>query len=78
MTDKPVIPDHHIAFCKAIAKLCREYKMDRVGLNYRPPFQDTWRDEIQMVWEQGRHGEASDKLSITSTVRVHTTLDKTT
>ena len=75
MTESSVIPENHIAFCKAVAQLCRDHKMERVGLTYTPSFRDPWSDPIQMVWEQGRHGEDSDKLTITSTVQLRAVLN---
>lgn len=68
------IPEKHQEFCKAVARLCRKHGLNRFGGSYTPDFTDDWRDQIQFVWEQGRHGEDSDKLRITSTVTVLTKL----
>jgi hypothetical protein len=75
MSDKISIPENHIAFCRAIARLCREHKMRRVGVNYSPGFDDAWGGDIAMSWEQGRHGEDAGKLSISSNVMAHVRLD---
>ena len=74
MNENTVIPEKHIEFCKAVAALAREHELDRVSLQFRPGFHDDWRDEIVMNWEQGRHGEDSNRLMITSTVMVRTKL----
>jgi hypothetical protein len=72
MSEKISIPDNHQEFCKAIARVCREHDMHKCALTYSPTFRDAWDGDIAMVWEQGRHGEDSDKIFISSTVRVWT------
>ena len=72
MTEKTVIPDIHIDFCRAVAELARKYELNRATLQFQPGYADDWRDEITMNWEQGRHGDDSGSLIITSTVLVRT------
>ena len=78
MTDETLpkieIPVHHQEFCKAIARVAREHGMENFSGSYRPKFRDAWHDQINFSWEQGRHGEDSDRLHITSSMHVHTTL----
>ena len=68
------IPSSHIEFCKDVALLAQRYRVDSVSLQFRPGFDDIWSDEIQMSWEQGRHGEDSGRLVISSTVVVRAEL----
>ncbi len=75
MADKIHIPENHIAFCREIARLCREHKMHRVGVTYSPNLDDPWPGNIAMSWEQGRHGEDAGKLSISSNVQAIARLD---
>jgi hypothetical protein len=74
---KITIPENHQEFCKAIARLCREYEMQKVHLTYTPRFRDPWDGNIAMSWEEGRHGEDSDKIFISSEVRVYARLSVT-
>lgn len=68
------IPEREREFCRAVARLCRERGLRKFNGSYEPPFGDPWGDRVEMAWEQGRHGEDSDKLFISSTVRVWTRL----
>lgn len=70
------IPERHQEFCKAVARLCREHGLIKANMSYSPAFEDDWDGEIQMSWEDGRHGEDSDKLFLSSTLRVWTRLGK--
>lgn len=75
MTDKITIPQPHIEFCQAVARLCRDYKMNNCDLSYDPELlHDPWPSKIHMRWQQGRHGEESDRMSIHSDVTVQTRL----
>ena len=74
MSEKVTIPERHQEFCKAVARLCREHSMESVTITYRPGFGDEWDGDISAMWEQGRHGEDSDRIYISSNVRVHTRL----
>jgi hypothetical protein len=68
------IPEKHIEFCRAIAKLAKEAGIDRASITFNPGIHDEWRDEIQMHWSQGRHGEDSRRIYVTSTVQVRAEL----
>lgn len=68
------IPENHVEFCRALARLAREHKMSNFSVQYRPSIDDAWRDDIKMQWQQGRHGEESDRIFIQSNVTVHTQL----
>lgn len=72
MADKIDIPDRHQEFCRAVAKLCREYDLTSFGGSYTPNYQDQWRGRIQFQWDQGRHGADSNNLKIWSQLDVHT------
>lgn len=69
------IPQQHIEFCKAVAKLATEFKLNSVGLTFQPGYQDQWHDQIQMSWTQGRHGAERNNLTVTSTVQVRAAID---
>lgn len=73
-TEKINIPLKHQEFCKALACLCREHGMEKGSVTYTPNFDDSWNGDITMQWEQGRHGEESDKIFISSNIRVWTRL----
>lgn len=64
------IPEKHLDFCRAVAELARSAGIGRAALTFHPSFDDEWRDQIQMQWEQGRHGEDSRRIYVTSTVQV--------
>ena len=66
------IPERHLDFCRAVARLAKEHGLNRLTITFEPPFRDEWRDQIQATWEQGRHGEDAGRIFIQSTVRVHT------
>ena len=68
------IPEKHLDFCRAVAALAAAAGIGRASMTFTPGFGDEWRDEIQLVWEQGRHGEDSRRVFVTSTVRVHATV----
>jgi hypothetical protein len=69
------IPDHHQEFCKALARVAREYGVDNFSASYRPGWKDPWRETINLSWEQGRHGAAADKIHIHSDMRINTKID---
>ena len=64
------IPEKHLEFCRKVAALAAEAGINRATLKFMPGFGDEWQDEIDMHWEQGRHGEDSRRVFVTSTVRV--------
>ena len=68
------IPERHQAFCKAVARLARQYDLHDFGGSYKTAYDDPWRGNIQFRWEQGRHGEDSDRIYIWSQLDVHTNL----
>jgi hypothetical protein len=72
--EKGAIPAKHVEFCRALARIAREHGMQKFSVSYNPDFQDEWNDTITMQWEQGRHGEDSDRMFIQSNVTVHTRL----
>ena len=66
------IPQKYIEFCKAVSALASSAGFERLGVTITPGFSSGWDDDIQLKWEPGRHGEDSNRLYITSTVRIHT------
>lgn len=75
-TPTPPIPERHLALCRAIGALAKEHGLSQLTTTFTPPFDDEWRDAITMRWESGRHGDASGRVYIESTVRVHTALSE--
>jgi hypothetical protein len=69
------IPENHVEFCRALARVCKQHGIASFFGRYRPDWQDPWRDVIQMNWQQGRHGEEADRISITSEVQINTRID---
>ena len=76
MADAPKIgiPENHQEFCKEVARLCRKHGLTKFSGSYRPHWKDQWDGDIQFSWEQGRHGEDSDRLFIQSQILAHTRL----
>jgi hypothetical protein len=72
MTDKITIPQKHIDFCRAVAKLAADAGYYRLGLSFTPGYDDEWSDQLQMNWDSGRHGDSAHKVVVTSTVTVRT------
>jgi len=79
MSDKTEsnIPQRHIDFCKAVAKLAAEHGLNSLGMSFRPGYADEWNGQIQMNWDQGRHGDSRHRLTVSSTVQLTTTFDVT-
>ena len=74
MTDRISIPERHQEFCRALARVAREHGVNKFSGSFVPEWKDDWSGDINFSWEQGRHGEDSDKLFIASTLRVFTKL----
>jgi hypothetical protein len=70
MADKITIPQKHIDFCKAVAKLAAEAGYYRLGMTLSPGYNDEWSDQLQMNWDSGRHGSYAHKVIVSSTVTV--------
>ena len=68
------IPEKQLEFCRAVAALAADAGVSQLSLTFFPGLHDEWRDEIKMQWEQGRHGEDSRRVFVTSTVMVRTEL----
>ena len=71
-----IIPELYVEFCRAVAQLAKDANLERIGVTISPGFDGGWRDQIQMQWWQGRHGEDAYGLAITSTVTVRAELKK--
>lgn len=71
MTDKITIPQKHIDFCKAVAKLAAEAEYNSLNLTFNPGYEDDWNSQIQMRWAFGRHGEDAQRVFVSSTLNVH-------
>ena len=75
------IPEKYIEFCRAVAELAKVSGISEISMTFQPDignsWQDignSWQDEIKMRWAQGRHGEDSRRLFVTSTVQVRANL----
>ena len=69
------IPQKYIDFCKTVATLARELGLEKVGMTISTGFGEQWRDDVQMHWSRGRHGEDSRRLNVTSHVIVRATIE---
>lgn len=69
------IPQRYIDFCKAVGRLAREYKLRNLTAQFNPGFDDLWRERVEMSWASGRHFADVNKVSITSTRHLNTTVD---
>ena len=73
------IPSLYVEFCKHVAEQALQAGFEAISLTIRPGFYQSgeqWSDPIIMNWTQGRHGEDSRNLAITSHVTVHANLDQ--
>lgn len=72
------IPNRYVKFCKVVASLAREAGFDSIALTIRPGFYEKgpdWSDPITLNWTQGRHGDDSRNMAITSTVVIRAELE---
>jgi hypothetical protein len=75
MTEKITLPENHVEFCKALARVAREYGIDNLNGSYSPGWKDPWPNNITFSWSQGRHGADADKIWINSSVDVRAKVD---
>lgn len=75
MGDESDIPERYIDFCRAVGRLAKEYKLHDLTAGFNPGFNDPWRERIEMSWASGRHYADINKVSITSTRHLNTTVD---
>lgn len=73
MDDPGQIPERFVSFFRQVADLARANSLDKVSATLRPGWKDSWRGEVTMYWEQGRHGDASGTFRIATTTQL--TLD---
>lgn len=64
------IPKKHVDFCKAVAKLAADAGVNEFSMSFKPAFDDSWRDSINVSWSSGRHGDEMDQVRISSNVQV--------
>lgn len=66
------IPEKHVEFSKAVARLAKEHGIQNMNVTYRPSyFGGDWQGDIAIYWEQGRHGADAGKVRISSTETIH-------
>lgn len=70
MADEYNIPDKFVRFGEELGKLLDKYDFDGASFKVHPGYSDSWRDQVEYVWLQGRHGEEKRRVRITSTVIV--------
>lgn len=74
--DDTVIPAEYVEFCKKVAALAADAKLSRMSMKITPGFYGAkWHSDINMHWDNGRHGDSARKLFISSEVTVHATVD---
>lgn len=75
MNGESPIPANHVEFCKAIARVCREYEVQHFRGTFRPGWRDPWREEISLTFQEGRHGVQTGEVYIEATQRVNVKID---
>lgn len=67
------IPADIVVFCSSVADLARRHGLNSLRATIRPNFhrQDGWREDVELHWEQGRHGEESRQFSVRCRVDIH-------
>lgn len=70
------IPEKYVEVCRAIGKIAKEAGLHDLQVTFRPGFSDSlhWSEQIQMSWVSGRHFADINKVNITSTQRLQTTV----
>lgn len=69
------IPIRYIEFCKAVGRLAREYKLTDLNASFRPGVFEDWYETVEMSWASGRHYDGANRVTITSSKRIVTTVD---
>ena len=64
------IPQEHIDFASKVCELAREAGFNKITLSVMPGWRSEWVGDVVTSWHQGRHGDASGRMFIESTVRV--------
>jgi hypothetical protein len=62
-------------FCKAVAKVAKDHGMSNLHGTFRPNWKSEWRHDVSFSWEQGRHGENADRITISSQVTINAKLN---
>ncbi len=70
------IPENLQNICREIAKIARTHDLNSISGKFQPPYDGSWTGEISFGWEQGRHGEDSGEIRISSQFFVHTKIDE--
>lgn len=69
------IPEDIQQICREIAQVARKHNLGSISGKLQPPYTNGWNREVSFIWESGRHGEDSGKISISSLLFVNTTID---
>lgn len=70
------IPQRYVDFCRAVSRLAKEYKLHNLKADFNPDFDDPWHERIEMFWASGRHYADVNKVHITSTRYLNTTVEE--
>lgn len=70
---KDTIPEEDQEFCRKVARLAREHGLHDMRMQFTP--RSEWPSQIEMSWSQGRHGEDSGEVTLTSTVHIRQDID---
>lgn len=68
------IPQDMVYICKELAKVARDKGLHSFSGTFTPDYTNGWRGDISFKWEQGRHGEDSNEIKISSSAWVFTNL----
>jgi hypothetical protein len=66
------IPEDIQNVCREFASLARKLELHAFSASFDPPFKNGWGAKVSFSWEQGRHGEESNEIKITSSFYVST------
>lgn len=70
-----VIPAEYVDFFKKVTELAATLNLNHMSMKITPGFYGPkWQSDINMHWDNGRHGDSAHKLYISSEVTVHATV----
>lgn len=70
--EKITIPEDVQQVCRDFAKVAIKHGLYKMSGNFSP---SGWGADVSFSWNSGRHNEDSDRLSINSTIYVHTNVN---
>ncbi len=69
------IPEEIQQMCRNICEAARKSGLDHLSGSFSADFtKSKWTQEVSFNWKMGRHGEESNRLSMSSTFRANTVI----